>query len=243
MVVTALDFRRVQPFSAADNQSVRQFGNVGARRRQRRRHRAEPVALLDAQPRRARDAALAFGRRHRHGQNRHKIGNLCAIHAQTVQLRRAGDERFSLPADLRAHVAQNFDHRAVALRAVRVKPGQADFAAPDCPRRQIKRRMAPIALDMQISGRHDPLSAGDKKHLPIRPPFADHAEIALHFARQFHIRAGFQRRGDDDFAVAREPRQGEQQPGDKLAAHVAGQFKPPALQRALHRQRVALLIP
>ena len=36
---------------------------------------------------------------------------------------------------------------------------------------------------------------------------------------------------------------GEQQPGDKLAAHVAGQFKPPALQRALHRQLVALLIP
>lgn len=134
---------------------------------QRRAHRAEPVAFLDAQTRRAADTALALRRRHRHSQSRNDVGNLRTICVKPMQFRCAGDQLFALPPDVRAHVAQNADQCAVALCAVRVKPRQANLSPPNRARDQIKRRVAPVAADVHRAGRYRRCPPGISRLCPF----------------------------------------------------------------------------
>ena len=139
MIVATVDFCRAQPIAAANEQAVLRFANARSRRRQRRAHRAEPVAFLDAQTRRAADAALALRRRHRHSQSRNDVGNLRTIRVKPMQFRCAGDQLIALPPDVRAHVAQNVQNARAGRVHADILDGQLT-ARYDSARNEEERR-------------------------------------------------------------------------------------------------------
>ena len=220
MIVLAVHLAALQPGDAFDHQSVGGFLRAPAERPQHLRNGAEPVALLEPQPRRARDARDPRPHRRRHGQRGH-------------QIRRVGR------VDLAAQLVEQAADRAVALRGILAQPFAGDLAAQPV-RGQPERRRRPVALGTNLAGAGVALPARNRPALR-RAVDAD-AEAREHVQRDAHIGRRRERRGQPKRAVLPAQRQREQQPRDVLRADVAGDFVVPAAQLAAEADRQAVAV-
>ena len=171
--------------------------------------RGEPVALLGAQARAVSNAPMP-----RRGRVHHRHDGRKVRRFGSVQIRERSHQRGDLP---------------VGLKGVLPQPGHAHAAAQRVGG-QKERGAGPIALRRVGWRRGERLPAGH----PVARAHLLHgdAEIRQHSAREIHIARRFQRRGEADFAPARQRGQGQQQPGDELAGNVARQFKDAARELA-----------
>ena len=138
------------------------------------------------------------------------------------------------PRELCPAAAQDVQNGRVALQGLGGQPGKGD-AALDGPQHGEERCLAVIALHDIIAG-VVLLPARDAEGGVVQPMAGD-AECRLRGPGHLNVAAALHRRDEVQGAVPGQQGQGEQQPADELARHIARQLVLAAFQSALDGQR------
>ena len=116
--------------------------------------------------------------------------------------------------DIGAHLRENVQDDLISLGTVQVETIECNRSRAKGSRDKIKRRMAPVAFHLDLSGRTGDLAPGNEKTIIL--PDGLNAKHGLNVPGQIDVSATFQRRCKDDGAVLTEQRESQQESGNEL---------------------------
>ena len=169
------------------------------------------------------DDRLALGQRREHAQHRDEIRDGPRVDRHAAQRPAPHRDRTFFRYHIRAHFAQNVQHRAVALCRLEVQSLHTDARFAQRAHREEKCRVRPVALDVHALRQIVHLSAGDG----IVPAgfFEVDARHAEHLLRHRDVGRGLHIAGHPQHRIGRHSRQRRQQARDILRRDIPRNFE------------------
>ena len=202
-------------------------------------HGRDAVALFDAEPLGVPDHGRPLTQQAQNHQHRAQVGAVGQVDVHAVERGLLEHKPCLGPRELCPAAAQDVQNGRVALQGLGGQPGKGD-AALDGPQHGEERCLAVIALHDVITG-VVLLPARDAEGGVVQPMAGD-AECRLRGPGHLNVAAALHRRDEVQGAVPGQQGQGEQQPADELAGHIARQRVLPAAQASGHGQLPVCLL-